>query len=181
GARGPAGPIGATGDDGPQGPPGPRGLPGVPCNNCVDDASIANRRVRVTVSCDSPGQRSAYGWSFLAPGELSYVQCRVAAPADVVPGSAVLALVYRTVRGTVTQNIRVDVGVHQLRARPTNLSLTTGDVTYSDAVTERLWEIDTDRLLPPAARLVTARAYVTNQVGVLTEIMGMYLEYTAER
>lgn len=93
GATGVPGSTGATGAVGARGATGATGSPGVPCASCVDDASTADRIVRVGARCYPSTVQGAdildEGWSHCRDCGRHVLACEVHRPLDVVAGTPV--------------------------------------------------------------------------------------------
>ncbi len=134
------------------------------------------------MTCDASDAtpRGQYGWRLGLRGESDRIDCWLATPSDVVPDTeARLVLVARALDQT-SYTLNVAAAVHVPGSQPIDLDFSTGRVPFDPIVREYDFSISSDRLLPAESRMVTAGIVAPSQ-GEGVELIGVYVEYTAER
>jgi hypothetical protein len=197
GLQGIAGPAGPTGPQGLQGIQGLRGLTGatgatgaagVPCASCVDDATVADRTLRVSLACmPNPNVVAMTGGtlSFVLIGGGSNVSCVGAVPSDFVPNSSPqISVIYRQPSNIPTSAL-LELSVRSVAAgvalpnppvtRPNNIT-TTGAVPA-----EWLETFTTAQLFGTNSQLVHVNINAPQGGGRGIEITGVSLVYSARR
>lgn len=102
------------------GPAGAQGAPGVPCAGCVDDTTVADRTVRITVTnCAITNQGGSQSGSVYNLNPSGSLDCTIPRPRDVVPGSnATVRVTWMTQRGAGTVIWTVDAIPYETTALP---------------------------------------------------------------